>query len=243
MDQNTHKKKKIAAMADLHITETSQGQYKQVFEEISELSNILALCGDLTDLGKESEAEILRDELRACRIPVVAVLGNHDYESDQEKKVRDILVDDGIHVLGQEPVTIDDVGFAGVKGFGGGYERYSLGSFGEQPIKTWVNETVQEVFSLENQLQQLTASKKVVLMHYSPIRDTLVGESEEIYSFLGSSRFAEPIENFDVDLALHGHAHHGTYSGKTAAKQIPVYNVSIPVLTHEKNMQYAVFTL
>ena len=220
-----NKKIKIASLGDIHVKETSQGAYKELFKKISEKAQILTLAGDLCDLGLPKEAEVLAEELNSLTIPVVGVFGNHDYQSDNVEEVRTILTQAGLQLLGTEPVEIEGVGFAGVKGFGGGFEKYMLGSFGEPMIKQWVQETLNEVLALENQLKQIEAKKKVVIMHYAPISQTLEGESPEIFPFLGSSRFLEPIENFEVNAVFHGHAHHGTYEGKTP-KGIPVYNVA-----------------
>lgn len=219
------KEMKIAAVGDIHVKETSQGAYTSLFEEISKSADILLLAGDLCDLGLPTEAEILAEELKSLKIPVVGVLGNHDYESNKEDEVKKILTQAGMRILGNEPFEMDGVGFAGVKGFAGGYDKYLLGSFGEKQYKSIVQETLSESLALENQLQQIDSKKKVVLMHYSPIRATLEGEPLEVYPFLGSSRLLDPIENQDVNVVFHGHAHHGTHRGMTP-KGIPVYNVA-----------------
>ncbi|HVZ67263.1 MAG TPA: metallophosphoesterase [Patescibacteria group bacterium] len=223
---------RIAALGDIHVKETSQGAFTTLFEKISEKADVLLLAGDLCDLGLPEEAQILAGEFKSLKIPVVGVLGNHDYQSDKAEEVKKILTEGGMKVLGTEPYEMDGVGFAGVKGFCGGFEKYSLGSFGEKLYKDLVQITLDESLALENQIKQIEADKKVVVMHYSPTRETLVGEPLEIYPFLGSSRFIDPIDNLEVSLVFHGHAHHGTHLGKTP-KGIPVYNVAYPIMQKE----------
>lgn len=216
---------KIAAMGDLHVKENDGTSYKELFSEISQISDILVLTGDLTDLGKPREAEILAAELRSCSIPVVGVLGNHDYECGHVEEVTAIIKDAGVQLLEGQAVEIDGVGFAGVKGFAGGFGRYMLGSFGEPAIKAMVAESVEETMRLENALRQVRSERAMVVLHYAPILDTVAGEPQEIYPFLGSSRLAETIDRFPVKAVVHGHAHRGTYSGKTPGGA-PVYNVA-----------------
>lgn len=226
----TNKKKvRIAGLADLHVRETAKGMYQELFIQISRSADVLLLCGDITDLGLPEEAQVLSEELRTLRIPVIGVLGNHDYQNDKENQVKHILRSAGMHVLDTEAVEIEGIGFAGTKGFGGGFEKYALGSFGESGIKNFVQEVLNESLNLENQLKQIEEEKKIVVLHYSPIRQTLEGESPEIFAFLGSSRLVEPIESFEVNAVFHGHAHHGTPVGKTP-KGIPVYNVAYQLM-------------
>ncbi|HEY0629541.1 MAG TPA: metallophosphoesterase [Sphingomicrobium sp.] len=220
----------LAAMGDLHVDVANEHPYRQTFAEISDKADVLALCGDLTNFGRVREAEILAEELRAATIPVVGVLGNHDFESGHLKEVAQILRDGGMTLLDKQAVEIDGVGFAGVKGFIGGFGRGELGSFGEPAIKAFVEEGLNEARKLENALRTLRTDRAVVVLHYSPIPDTVEGEPLEIYPFLGSSRLAEPIDRFEnVRLAVHGHAHRGRYEGRTL-RGVPVYNCSIPVL-------------
>lgn len=226
---NEGSKIKIAAMGDLHLQELSVGTLRGVFEEISQKADILVLSGDLTNLGLPKEAENLATDLAACRIPVVGVLGNHDYESSQVEEVKQILCDAKMIFLADEPFVFKNIGFAGVKGFGGGFERYMLGYFGEPATKSFVNEGINEVLHLENLLDQLTdVEKKVVVLHYSPIIDTIRGEPEVIFPMLGCTRLSEVADRFDVQVIFHGHAHHGQAEGKTL-RGIPVFNVSMTV--------------
>src|SRR5262249_12114202 len=148
-------------------------------------ADVLALCGDLTTLGLPAEAQNLAAELSLCTIPIIAVLGNHDHASGQAEEIKTILRNANVHVLGEETFTFKDVGFAGVKGFCGGFGRHMLTSFGEEAIKKFVAEALQESLTLENALQRLSTEKTVVLLHYSPIIATLQGESPEIFPFLG----------------------------------------------------------
>jgi Icc-related predicted phosphoesterase len=218
-------KQRIAAMGDLHIKEHGSASYRELFSEISQTADILVLTGDLTDLGKPKEAEILAADLRSCSIPIVGVLGNHDYECGCVEEVTHILKEAGIHLLEGQAVEINGVGFAGAKGFAGGFGRHMLGSFGEPAIKAMVTESVEETMRLENALRQVRSERAMVILHYAPIRETVVGEPEEIYPFLGSSRLAETIDRFPVKAVVHGHAHRGTYEGRTPGGA-PVYNVA-----------------
>jgi Icc-related predicted phosphoesterase len=212
-------------MADLHVREGEQASYRELFEEISRAADVLVLAGDLTDLGKPKEAHILAAELRACSVPVIAVLGNHDYECDAVEEISGILLDAGVHLLDGQCWEVDGVSFVGVKGFAGGFGRSMLGSFGEPAIKAMVAESVNEAMRLENAMRQVHTDRMLVALHYAPIPETIEGEPPEIYPFLGSSRLAETIDRFPVTAVVHGHAHRGVYRGQTPAG-IPVYNVA-----------------
>ncbi|HEU6440780.1 MAG TPA: metallophosphoesterase [Microvirga sp.] len=216
---------KVAAMGDLHVREDNGISYRELFGEISKEADVLVLTGDLTDLGKPKEAEILAQDLKACSIPVVGVLGNHDYECGTPEEVTRILRDAGMKVLDGQSVEIDGVGFVGVKGFAGGFGRRMLGFFGEPAMKQFVNETMNETLRLENAMRQVRAKRSVVILHYAPVVDTIENEPLEIYPFLGSSRLAETIDRFKVNAIVHGHAHRGRFEGRTPGGQ-PVYNVA-----------------
>jgi Icc-related predicted phosphoesterase len=220
---------RVAAVGDVHCTTRSQGALQPIFEQVSAQADILALCGDLADYGLPEEAQILVRELSAARVPIVAVLGNHDFETNQHETVKQILCDGGIEVLDGDSCEIKGVGFAGVKGFGGGFGSRTLGSWGEPAIKAFVHEAIEEALKLESALARLRTEQKIVLMHYSPIQATCEGEPLEIMPFLGSSRLEEPINRYPVTAVLHGHAHHGSLEGRTQTN-IPVYNVSAPLL-------------
>jgi Icc-related predicted phosphoesterase len=221
---------RIAATADLHYAKHSRGKMHDAFAEVSQSADVLLLCGDLTEYGLPEEAEELAADIRsAVRIPVVAVLGNHDYESGQPEMVTKILDDTGVTMLNGEAVEVAGVGFAGICGFGGGFGRRMLNAWGEPLIKQFVHESISHAIRLEQALVKLQTERRIVVLHYSPIRSTLQGEDPEIYAFLGSSRLEEPINRFRVTAVFHGHAHNGILDAKTSTG-IPVYNVSLPAL-------------
>lgn len=222
---------RIAAMADLHVKKTALGGLHDLFGRISEAADVLLLCGDLTDYGAVEEAEVLARDIRSSlRVPAIGVLGNHDLETGSEKQIVSILSDAGVTMLDGDTVEIHGVGFAGVKGFCGGFGRRALGAWGEKIIKAFVHETVEEALKLEAALVRLRTPQKIVLLHYSPIQATVVGEPPEIVAFLGSSRLEEPIDRYRVSTVFHGHAHRGSLEGKTKGNAA-VYNVAMPLLT------------
>ncbi len=234
---------KAAAIGDLHVTEDSVAPYRRMFEEISEQADVLLLCGDLTNFGKISEAEILAEDIRHCTIPVLGVLGNHDYECGVHEDVARILHEGGMIVLDEQAHEIDGVGFAGVKGFIGGFGRGELAPFGEPEIKAFVDIANNEARKLENGLRSLRTEKAVAVLHYSPIVGTLVGEPLEIFQYLGSQRLADAIDRFDnISFVVHGHAHHGTYEGKTL-RGTPVYNVAQFVLRDTLGKPYTILEI
>jgi Icc-related predicted phosphoesterase len=221
---------RIATIADVHYAKTSQGMLQPLFAQIDERADILVIAGDLTDYGLAEEAKLLaRDLTTSVTIPVVAVLGNHDYESGEQDEVRRILVDAGLHMLDGDSVEIQGVGFAGVKGFAGGFGRGALGPWGEPVIKLFVQEALNEALKLESALARLKSKHRIAVMHYAPIRETVEGEPLDILPWLGSSRLEEPLGRFDVSAVVHGHAHKGAPEGRTA-RGIPVYNVALQVL-------------
>src|SRR3954452_18514138 len=221
---------RVAAVADLHCTKTSQGAFQPLFARISEAADMALFGGDLTDYGIPDEAAVLAKELTALRVPAAAVLGNHDLESGKAAEVAQILRDAGVKVLDGDACELAGVGVAGVKGFGGGFGRHALAPWGETIIKQFVHEAVDEALKLEAALARLRTRHLIALLHYSPIQTTVDGEPLEIYPFLGSSRLEEPIGRYPVSLVLHGHAHRGQIEGTTQAG-VPVYNVSMPLLT------------
>ena len=222
---------RIAAIGDLHFGRSSPpGSLQPLFTQISESADVLALCGDLTDYGLPEEARAFVKELKpAVKIPIVAVLGNHDFESNQQADVALILKDAGVTVLDGETVEIEGVGFAGVKGFAGGFGRRALGPWGEEIIKKFVHEAVDEALKLESALARLRNDRLVVLLHYAPIQGTVEGEPLDIFPFLGCSRLEDPITRFPVDAVFHGHAHHGAPEGRTRTN-VPVFNVSASLM-------------
>jgi Icc-related predicted phosphoesterase len=221
---------RIAAMADLHFTRTSQGAYQPLFARVTEEADILLLCGDLTDYGLADEARLLAKEITgSLKIPAIAVLGNHDYEGDQQHEIASVLKDAGVVVLDGDTYELHGIGFAGVKGFAGGFDRGTLGPWGEKAVKSFVHEAVDEALKLETALARLRMDKRIAILHYSPIRSTVEGEPPEIFPFLGCSRLEEPISRYPVTAVFHGHAHHGRPEGRTRT-QVPVFNVSMTLL-------------
>lgn len=229
----------VAAIGDLHVTEASVAPYREMFAEIARIADVLVLCGDLTNFGKSTEAQILAEDIRTCDIPVLGVLGNHDFECGQPEEVARILHEAGMTVLDEQAVEVKGVGFAGVKGFMGGYGRGELAPFGEPIAKAFVDEAMNEARKLENGLRSLRTERSVAVLHYSPIPDTLEGEPMEIFQYLGSARLADAIDRFDhVKAVVHGHAHHGKYEGRTM-RGTPVYNVAQFVLKPKFGRAYA----
>lgn len=236
-------KLRVAAIGDLHVQENDVAPYRELFSEISSMADVLVLCGDLTNFGKTGEANILADDIKSCSIPVVGVLGNHDYECGQPEKVCEILHEAGMTILDEQAIEIQGVGFAGVKGFMGGYGRGELAPFGEPIAKAFVDEAMNEARKLENGLRSLRTDRSVAVLHYSPTVETLEGEPEAIFQYLGSQRLADAIDRFDhVKAVVHGHAHHGTYEGRTPGGT-PVYNVAQFVLKPTFGKQYVVLEI
>ncbi|MBA2664232.1 MAG: metallophosphoesterase [Bradymonadaceae bacterium] len=222
-------KMRIAALADLHHGR-SDVNLKELFQAVTAQADILLLCGDITDHGLPDEAKSLAEEInRHLHVPALAVMGNHDYHSDQSELVDEILGSAGVNVLNGDSVEIGGVGFAGACGFAGGFDRWTLHPWGERAIRAFVQAAIDEVLKLEMALSRLDTTSRVVLLHYAPIRETVVGEPLEIFPFLGSSRLEDPLNHFKVSVAFHGHAHKGTHAGQTSTG-VPVFNVSMPVL-------------
>ncbi|MBX5490890.1 MAG: metallophosphoesterase [Chloroflexi bacterium] len=224
---------RVAAVGDIHCGKTCAAELQGWLAEASERADVLLFCGDLTDYGLAEEARALARVLVASvRIPMLAVLGNHEFESGQPDEVRAVLRDAGVQVLDGEGVEIKGVGFAGVKGFGGGFGERALEPWGEPIIKAFVHEAIEEALKLEKALARLQTPQRVVLLHYTPIQATAEGEPPEIFPFLGSSRLEEPINRLNVSVVFHGHAHAGSLEGQTRTG-IPVYNVALPLLRRQ----------
>ncbi|HUZ11486.1 MAG TPA: metallophosphoesterase [Caulobacteraceae bacterium] len=234
---------RLAAIGDLHVAEDMAAPYRDLFAEISGCADALALCGDLTNFGRPAEAELLAAGLSACRIPMVGVLGNHDCESGAAGDVARILEGAGVRLLDGEATEIAGVGFAGVKGFIGGFGRGLLAAFGEPALKAVVQASLEESLKLERALQMLRTERIVVVLHYSPVAATLIGEPPEIYPFLGNSRLAETIDRFPAVRAVtHGHAHRGRHLGRTPGGA-PVYNVARMVAQAELGRPFALIEI
>ncbi|MBV8278804.1 MAG: metallophosphoesterase [Verrucomicrobia bacterium] len=229
---------RIAAVSDIHYTKTSKGALQELFVEASGSADVLLICGDFTDYGLPEEAKVVAEDIKAhVRIPVIGVVGNHDFESGKKEEVQAIIEEAGVKFLDGDTAEVLGVGFAGVCGFGGGFGQQMLNAWGEPLIKAFVQEAVEHSLRLEKALTRLTMDKRIVLLHYSPIRDTVAGENPELFPFLGASRFEATIDQFKVSAVFHGHAHHGTLEGKIA-KQVPVFNVALPVLSRSNGRKF-----
>jgi Icc-related predicted phosphoesterase len=221
---------RIAAVGDLHVPRGGHAGLQPAFAAAAAGADVLVLCGDITDYGLPEEARIVAGALSpAVKIPVVAVLGNHDFESGHEDDIRKILGDAGVIVLDGDARELAGVGFAGVKGFAGGFGPRALAPWGEPSIKSFVHEAVNEALKLESALARLRTGLRVAIMHYAPVLDTVSGEPPEIYPFLGSSRLEDPLNRYPVHAVFHGHAHRGSLEGRTREGS-PVYNVAMPLL-------------
>ncbi|HWR35332.1 MAG TPA: metallophosphoesterase [Clostridia bacterium] len=234
---------RIAATADLHFTPQSYDRIREQMGRIRDEADLLVLGGDLTNFGRPPEMESLLNALVRLRVPIVAVLGNHDYESNQQEVLMEMMTAEGIKVLDGTAYERDGVGFAGTKGFLGGFGRGVLTAFGEPEVKAFVQAGVDEALKLERALAQIRAEKRVIVLHYSPIAETVRGEPAEIFPYLGSSRLAEVVDRHGANLVVHGHAHHGTSAGKTTGG-VPVHNVAISLLQQQNPpVPYRVFEI
>ena len=233
---------RVAAVGDVHAGSDSAGTIRPDLEDLGHHADVLLLAGDLTTHGDPAQAQVLADELRDLPVPVIAVLGNHDLHTDRGEEVRATLLTAGVKVLELESTVIDtpngSLAIVGAKGFGGGFAGACATEFGEPEMKSFVRVTIGIAEQLERVAHEVEADAKVVLLHYSPIRDTLVGEPPEIFPFLGSYLLAEAIDRAGADLVLHGHAHRGAPAGTTPGG-IPVRNVARPVL----RQAYGIFTV
>jgi len=236
---------RLAAVGDVHCGTDMGEQIRSQFASVPDHADALLLAGDLTRFGLTEEARVFVDALRELAgVPIAAVLGNHDHQSDRQDELRDIFQDAGVRVLDGSSVVWDlsgsRVAIAGTKGFGGGFEGTHATAFGEREMKAYAEHTRALADRLDSCLDDVVdeADLTVLLLHYAPIRDTLAGEPREIFPFLGSYLFAELADRHRVDLVLHGHAHRGTERGRTPGG-IPVRNVAQAVI----QQGYAVYTL
>jgi len=221
---------RLAAVGDIHYTKASQGTLQRLFVHIAESADVLLLCGDIVDYGLPEEALLFVKELTATvKVPTLAVLGNHEYESSKQDEVQHIFTDAGIIMLDGDAHEVHGIGFAGVKGFAGGFGERALQPWGEEAIKRFVHEAVNETLKLESALAKLRTTQRVAVLHYSPIQATVEGEPAEILAFVGSSRLEEPLNRYPVTAVFHGHAHRGSLEGRTRS-DVPVYNVAMPLL-------------
>ncbi|MCU1296242.1 MAG: Metallophosphoesterase [Acidobacteriaceae bacterium] len=220
---------RIAATADLHFTPARLTGLKDQLYKVRDEADVLVLAGDLTNYGQPSDMEPLLNVIVRLRIPTIAVLGNHDFESAQQDELMRMMTAEGLKVLDGSAYERDGVGFAGTKGFVGGFGRGMLTAFGEPEIKTFVRASIDEALKLERAMSQLRSKKRVVVLHYAPIAATVEGEAPEIFPFMGTSRLAEVVDRHGADLVIHGHAHHGKTDGRTTGG-VPVHNVAITLL-------------
>ena len=225
---------RIAAMADIHYAPQTYDRIREPIQRVRDEADVLVLAGDLTNFGQPEEMSSLLNALVRLRIPIVAVLGNHDHESGKQAELAKMMAAEGIKVLDGDAYESDGVGFAGAKGFQGGFGRGLLSAFGELEVKNYVQAGVNEALKLERALSMLRTPKRVVITHYSPIAATVEGEPPEIFSYLGSSRLAEVIDRHQALAAFHGHAHHGALQGATLGG-VPVYNVAVPLLLRQNH--------
>jgi Icc-related predicted phosphoesterase len=221
---------RLAAVGDIHYTRTSHGTLQTLCTQITESADILLLCGDIIDYGLPEEARLFTKELTtAVKVPILAVFGNHEYECGKQDEVAQIFADAGILLLDGDAHEVNGIGFAGVKGFAGGFGEHALQAWGEETLKRFVHDAVNEALKLESALAKLRTTHRIALLHYSPLQATVEGEPAEIFAFLGSSRLEEPLNRYPVTMVFHGHAHRGQPEGQTKSG-VAVYNVAMPLL-------------
>jgi Icc-related predicted phosphoesterase len=234
---------RLAAAADLHCRQDQHGRFRELVKMVNGEAEGLVIAGDLTDHGLVEEAQTLAEALEQLRVPCAAVLGNHDFEGNAVREIVRILAAVKVQVLDGDHAIFDKrLGVAGVKGFGGGFDRGLLQAFGEPLVKAFVQEAVNEGLKLEAALAQLDLPKKVVLMHYAPVAATTQGEDPEIRPFLGTTRLAAACDAFGALAVFHGHAHHGVEEGRTP-KGVPVYNVAMAVLKRTRDARFRTFEI
>ena len=227
---------RIAAAADLHCRESRRREVQAAFARIAGDVDAILLAGDLTTHGEPEQAAILADACAGLEVPVVTVLGNHDWHANRADEVVETLSAAGITVLDRASTVLClndlDIGVAGTKGFVGGFAGSHIPDFGEPLLRQVYAEATAEVEALDRGLREIAVCPlRVVLLHYSPAPETLEGERRDIWSFLGTDRLAAPIREHCPHLVLHGHAHGGSFSG--AVGEVPVYNVSVPVIARD----------
>lgn len=224
---------RIAAVGDVHFAPDARGTLRPHWERLPECADALLLAGDLTRHGDPEEARALADEVAGLEVPMVAVLGNHDYHCDRQDEVTRIMRGVGVTVLEGDSCVLENggssIGIVGAKGFGGGFAGAAWGDFGEPETKAFIRLGERLASALAGELKRAQGDHRIALLHYSPVRDTLQGEVAELYPFLGSYRLAEAIDEVGVQLTIHGHAHYGTEKGTTPGG-VPVRNVAQPVI-------------
>jgi Icc-related predicted phosphoesterase len=224
---------RIGAVSDVHLMRNDRDEVRRFIEEVNRRADVLCVCGDMTTHGTPEQMHAFCDAVQDVECPIVAVLGNHDCHSGALDEIREILRDRGIHLLDGDTVVIGGIGFAGAKGFGGGFGDRQVDPFGEAAHKVFAAESLSEANKLWRALASLETETRVVLLHYAPIRETISGYSPESYPFFGSSRLLEPVEALGADVVFHGHAHDGPEEGATPSG-VPVFNVAFPLLRKEE---------
>ncbi len=230
---------RIAAIGDLHCRTTSAADIRLLLSGIDKKADVLVLAGDLTNMGLPEEMSILLAELERIPLPVIAVVGNHDHESDHLEELVDMMVYRGVKVLDGNTCKVNGVGFVGTKGFCGGFGKLAVQPFGEKALKAFIRASIDEAARLGSALSSLDCSHRVAVLHYAPIKETLRGEAQELFPFLGSSLLADALDHHGADLIFHGHAHNGSPEGHTA-RGIPVYNVCHFVQRRFKKRDYCI---
>ncbi|MBW3594473.1 MAG: metallophosphoesterase, partial [Actinobacteria bacterium] len=224
---------RVAAVGDIHVGVGSHDELRSVVERVGDEADLLLFAGDYTRWGTAEEAAVFASEVEGVAIPMFGVLGNHDFQSDENKKIVDILEEVGVRMLERDAATIDidgtTIGIAGAKGFGGGFLGACGADFGEPEMKAFVRHTQEIADGFLEALRSLDTDVRIALLHYSPVPETLVGEKLEIYPWLGSYLLGQAVDRGGADLVVHGHAHAGSFEGKTP-EGIPVYNVAQQVL-------------
>ncbi len=231
---------RIAALGDLHYKTSGNEGLRAILDGVDGEADLLILAGDLTDTGLPQELEGLLERLNTIALPIVAVLGNHDYEHDRPGDLIRMLEEAGVRVLDGACTEVNGVGFAGVKGFCGGFGDRVVQPFGERLIKQFVDEGKAEAARLGRSLADLHTPRKIAVLHHSPVEETLMGEPREIFAFLGACWLGDELDRNGADFAVHGHAHGGSPEGKTR-QNIPVYNVSRFVQSRTTSRPYRLF--
>jgi Icc-related predicted phosphoesterase len=227
---------RIAAAGDLHCSEQHREEIAESVSNLEGSADLLLLAGDLTTLGEPEQGRALADACSPLRVPVFAVLGNHDWHANRRDELVEALETGGIRVLDRDWAICraagTEVGIVGVKGFVGGFPGSHLPDFGEPLLREVYRETSRDVEALDQGLKEIALCPiRIALLHYAPAPDTIVGEAPGIWAFLGTDRLAAPIAEHEPDLVLHGHAHGGSFQGSIGS--VPVYNVSVPVIERD----------
>lgn len=233
---------RILATSDIHCRVDTPHLVEELVGEALHQADVFVIAGDLTDTGRSEEAAELARQLSQVRIPVIAILGNHDHQTGKPDEIAKMLVDSGVHMLDCSFWVVGDVSFVGAKGFCGGFGDNLVQPFGELALKTFIGTSIEETVRLDEALAQVTTPKTMAILHYAPIRETLAGEAPEIFAFMGTSRLGKVIDQHGANLIVHGHSHHGFPEGRTPGN-IPVHNICHFVLERYTGVPYCMFEL